>query len=50
LPSAAWESPAHRGVFLVGSAGPVLALGGVVAFFCFCAGFIAAYFVTTKRD
>jgi hypothetical protein len=31
-------------------AGPVLGLAAVVAFFCFCSGFVAAYFVTNRRD
>lgn len=29
-------------------AGPVIGLAAVVAFFCFCSGFVAAYFVTSR--
>jgi hypothetical protein len=31
-------------------AGPVIGLAAVVAFFCLCSGFVAAYFLTSRRD
>jgi hypothetical protein len=31
-------------------AGPVIGFAAVVAFFCFCWGFVAAYFLTSRRD
>jgi amino acid transporter len=31
-------------------AGPVIGLAAVVAFLCFCSGFVAAYFRMSRRD